>query len=140
MSRLAREWPVRDQASTGAAFADVDGDGDLDLLVAGIRRGVRLFLNDGQAHFREVTATAGLASNAGSTSLALADIDGDGFLDLYLANYRSRTLRDEPDTRFRVSTSNNQFKLLAVDGLSVTFARGGWPVHCGSRQRHSGEW
>ena len=32
-----------DQASTGAAFADVDGDGDLDLLVNGIGRGTRLF-------------------------------------------------------------------------------------------------
>ena len=108
------------QASTGAAFADVDGDGDLDLLVNGIGQGVRLFLNDGQGRFRDVTGPAGLGGNTGSTSLALADIDGDGFLDLYVANYRTRTWRDEPDTRFKVSTLNGQFKLLSVNGQPVT--------------------
>src|SRR6266496_4603047 len=44
-----------DQASTGAAFADVDGDGHLDLLVNGIAHGTRLFLNDGKGRFSEVT-------------------------------------------------------------------------------------
>jgi enediyne biosynthesis protein E4 len=111
-----------DQASTGAAFADTDGDGDLDLLVNSVGRGVRLFLNDGKGTFREGTEAAGPGGGAGGTSLALADVDGDGFLDLYAVNYRTRTLRDEPDTRFRVSTLNNEFKLLAVDGRSVTNA------------------
>ena len=109
-----------DQASTGAAFADVDGDGDLDLLVNGLGRGVRLFINDGHGRFSEATAQAGLGGKMASTSLALADIDGDGFLDLYVANYRTRTLRDEPDTRFKVSTLNGEFKLLAVNGQPAT--------------------
>src|SRR6266487_2625034 len=83
-----------DQASTGAVFADVDGDGDLDLLVSGLGRGVRLFLNDGKGAFREVTAEAGLRSASASMTMALADIDGDGDLDLYVANYRSDTMQD----------------------------------------------
>src|SRR5262245_53251058 len=37
-----------DQFSTGCALADVDGDGDLDLLVNGLGTGTRLFLNDGR--------------------------------------------------------------------------------------------
>jgi len=73
--------------STGAVFADVDGDGDLDLLVSTLGSGVHCFRNDGQSHFSEVTAEAGLTSQVGSTSLALSDIDGDGDLDLYVANY-----------------------------------------------------
>jgi hypothetical protein len=75
------------RTSSGAVFADLEGDGDLDLLVSTLGTGVHAFRNDGQGRFQEVTAEAGLTANTGSTSLALADIDGDGDLDLYVANY-----------------------------------------------------
>src|SRR5881296_1102865 len=80
------------QYSTGAVFADVDGDGDLDLLVNALGGGTRLFLNDGAGHFTEAT-NCGLARKFGPTSMALADIDGDGDLDLYVTNYRTNTVR-----------------------------------------------
>lgn len=73
--------------STGAVFADIDGDGDLDLLVSTLGHGVHGFVNEGKGRFRETTREAGLASDTGSTSLALADVEGDGDLDLYVANY-----------------------------------------------------
>ncbi|MCC7376009.1 MAG: VCBS repeat-containing protein [Verrucomicrobiales bacterium] len=109
-----------DQASTGAAFADVDGDGDLDLLVNGIARGIRLFFNDGHGGFREATDSAGLRSQRGGASLALADIDGDGWLDLYVVNYRSDTMRDMPDLRFRMGVTNGMSQLLSVNGRPPT--------------------
>ncbi|MCI0538576.1 MAG: CRTAC1 family protein, partial [Verrucomicrobiales bacterium] len=109
-----------DQASTGAAFADVDGDRDLDLLVNGIRRGTRLFLNEGALTFREITEESGLQNGNGSASMAIADIDGDGLLDLYIVNYRNNTMRDMPEIRFSVSVTNDVYQLLSVNGQPAT--------------------
>jgi hypothetical protein len=75
------------QTCTGAVFADVNGDGRLDLLVTSMGGPNALFLNEGNGHFTNVTVSAGLESKLGSTSMALADIDGNGTLDLYVANY-----------------------------------------------------
>ena len=83
-----------DQLSTGAVLADVDGDVALDLLVNSIGGGTRLFLNDGKGKFSEKT-DGRLARRFAGTSMALADIDLDGDLDLYVANYRTIFGKDE---------------------------------------------
>jgi len=108
------------QYSTGAAFADVDGDGDLDLLVNSIGGGTRCFLNNGKGRFSEVTAAAGLASHTGSMSMALGDIDGDGDLDLYVANYRTSTMRDTFSMRIKVKQIAGRSVITAVNGRPVT--------------------
>ncbi|HLH56945.1 MAG TPA: VCBS repeat-containing protein, partial [Verrucomicrobiae bacterium] len=81
-------------ATRGAVFADINGDGFLDLLISVTGRGVLTFMNDGHGHFTDTTAAAGTGSKLGSTTMALADIDGNGTLDLYIANYRTDDIRD----------------------------------------------
>jgi hypothetical protein len=110
----------RNQDSTGAAFADIDGDGDLDLLVNVLGGGTRVFLNDGKAHFAEVTQQAGVASKAGSMSMALADVDGDGDLDLYVTNFRPTTIQDEVATRFRVKMTDGRPVVTMVNNIPVS--------------------
>ncbi|MDP6752923.1 MAG: FG-GAP-like repeat-containing protein [Verrucomicrobiota bacterium] len=107
------------QDSTAAAFVDVDGDDDLDLLVNALGNGTRLFRNDGAAGFVEVTRESGLASSAGSMSMALADIDGDGDLDLYVANFHPSTIKDRPNTNIRVSMINGRPVVTSVNGVST---------------------
>lgn len=78
----------------GAVLADLNGDGWLDLLVSTLSNGVACFLNDGHGRFVETTANAGTASTSGSVTMTLADVDGNGTLDLYITNYRGEDIRD----------------------------------------------
>jgi hypothetical protein len=88
--------------STGASFADIDGDADLDLFIGG--HGFvdetapspasfgpgdpsRLYLNDGTGHFTDVSDRIPQALHDGYTFLGgWLDADGDGDQDLYMVN------------------------------------------------------
>jgi len=107
------------QFSTGATFADVDGDGDLDLLVNGISAGTRLFLNDGKGRWTEIK-DSGLSHTASATSLTLADIDGDGDLDLYCTHYIDVMHLIDPTTRFAVIKRDGKWMVLKVNDLPTT--------------------
>ncbi|MDR8393430.1 FG-GAP-like repeat-containing protein [Aliifodinibius sp. S!AR15-10] len=79
--------------STGAVFADVNGDTHLDLLVSSIYKDIALYINDGKGNF-EIDENSGLGPGEGSTTMTLADIDGDNDLDLYVAKYKEKSVKD----------------------------------------------
>ncbi|MFQ5632032.1 MAG: FG-GAP repeat domain-containing protein, partial [bacterium] len=93
---VAKEAGVtcENQFSTGAVFADIDADNDLDLIVTAIGGPNACFLNDGTGTFTDFTREAGIHSETGAMSLALADTDGDGDLDLYIVNNKKHTVKD----------------------------------------------
>ena len=76
-----------DQDSNGAAYGDIDNDGDLDLLVLGTGEPNQLFENQGDGTFLDITATSGIGGgNLYSSSASFGDVNGDGLLDIVVAN------------------------------------------------------
>ncbi len=72
--------------SQATALGDVDGDGDLDLIVGRTDEQTRLYRNDGEGLFTDVTAGRLPAAVLTTAAVAFGDIDGDGDLDLALGN------------------------------------------------------
>jgi hypothetical protein len=72
---------------TAAVAGDFDNDGHTDLYVIGVGRSI-LYHNRGDGTFEDVTERAGVA-NAGGSGIGAVwlDADGDGLLDLFVANY-----------------------------------------------------
>jgi hypothetical protein len=71
-------------AATGAAAGDIDGDGYPDLAVTDAFGPTRLFRNRRDGTFEEITATSGVVTSGPTRSLAFADVNGDGNLDLFI--------------------------------------------------------
>jgi hypothetical protein len=80
----------------GVALFDADGDQDLDVFLVngsrfdqdpGTAPGDALYRNDGGWKFTDVTAAAGLRESAWGCGAAVADVENDGDLDLYVANF-----------------------------------------------------
>ncbi len=93
---------ILESSGSGVAWIDYDNDGNLDLYLLNGRwlenssdpkgrvfQNARnaLYRNNGDGSFTEVTDAAGVAGDAWHMAAGIADFDGDGFEDLFLANY-----------------------------------------------------
>ena len=77
-------------AAAGLASGDYDNDGDIDVFLVGLEAGNRLYRNDGDFHFTDVTALAGAdlgMEDAVCHAAMFADLDADGMLDLLVCTY-----------------------------------------------------
>lgn len=81
--------PPAKGAGLAVCAADLDLDGDSELVVLSEQQRPRLWLNQGGARFEEAGARLGLSAAPGATACAVADLDGDGRLDLLLGGRRA---------------------------------------------------
>ncbi|MFC2075680.1 CRTAC1 family protein [candidate division KSB1 bacterium] len=110
---------ILEATGSGCAFLDYDGDGFLDLYVVngcflpGIsdpveiadqtsRETNKLFRNNGDGTFEDVTARAGIGDTGYGMGCLVGDYDNDGDPDIYVTNYGRNTLyRNNGDGSFR---------------------------------------
>ncbi len=134
----------------GVSFFDPDNDGDLDLAIAnghvmdnieefedrvGYAQPNLLFANDGAAHFRDVSATAGNAFTAERVSRALAvgDFDDDGRLDLLVTN-----TNDAPDLLRNVLETSHHWLGVRLRGTAANRFAIGARVRLSCDSEHTG--
>jgi hypothetical protein len=88
---------ITDENGMGSSVGDFDNDGDLDWFVTSIFEdttesrpygitGNRLYRNDGQGGFGDVTETAGVRDGSWGWGSCSADFNNDGWLDLFMVN------------------------------------------------------
>jgi photosystem II stability/assembly factor-like uncharacterized protein len=110
---------------TGSYWADYDKDGDDDVLVSG----VKLYRNDGDFKFTDITATAFPTDTLNSTALASwGDYDNDGFADIYLttnSNYngvgKNILYKNKGDGTFKKITDNACVDKIYIHSTSTWF-------------------
>ncbi|MEM7427078.1 MAG: FG-GAP-like repeat-containing protein [Pseudomonadota bacterium] len=79
-------WPPFWNGRSVAA-ADLDNDGDQDIIMASTRKGLYLYENDGKGRFSAYPGKFGRLANLAVFKAAPADLNNDGWPDLFLAAY-----------------------------------------------------
>ena len=104
----------------GVAIGDLNGDGLEDLYFTGNMVENRLYLNKGNFKFEDITAQAGVATRAApwKTGTSMADVNGDGLLDIYVC-YSGSLPPDKRKNQLYINQGNDeknipQFKEMAA--------------------------
>ena len=109
----------------GAAFADTDKDGDLDLFISNYVGSNGYFINDGTGVFTPAGKSAGLADTGWGKGPAFGDFDNDGDLDLYEGDCKvaNQLYRNNGDGTFTdIASDSPSTRCAAVRTKGTAFA------------------
>ncbi len=106
----ATHLPAYEDDTQDIALADVDGDGDLDMVVANESPPNRLLLNDGKGHFREAPKALQLLTPLETREVHVFDANGDGRPDILFLNLTSNNKKWDKDPQARLLTNKGRGK------------------------------
>jgi hypothetical protein len=103
--------PDVDDASQDAKFGDLDGDGDLDIVVGNEVPPNRLLINEGDGHFSDQSDRLDLPVPLETREVVLFDANGDDALDIVFANLTSNAgpWRKDPQARLLINDGSGHF-------------------------------
>jgi len=97
----------------GVAVGDINNDGLPDIFFTGNMGSNKLYLNQGHMKFKDITKEAcpGMEGRSGAwkTGVTMADVNGDGLLDIYVC-YSGKTDNDTRRNQLFINQGNNKFK------------------------------
>lgn len=111
----------------GVGIGDINNDGLPDVLLTGNMVQYKLFLNKGNMKFEDITERAGLIAKGPGwyTGIAMADVNSDGYLDLYI----SKSGMLEPDDRRNLLYINNGDLTFTEKGKAYGLDHPGYAVN-----------
>ena len=110
----------------GVAIGDVNNDGLADIYFTGNMESNRLYLNKGDLQFEDVTDQAGVGGNKPwSTGVVMADINADGWLDIYVSN-AGNLEGNNHDNDLYINQGDGTFKEMAEE---YNLAKTGFSTH-----------
>jgi hypothetical protein len=93
----------------GVGLGDFNNDGLIDIYFTGNLQADRLYINKGNWKFEDITSKAGVKGKKGwKTGVSIADVNGDGFQDIYLC-YSGPVNRDERTNELFINNGNLTF-------------------------------
>jgi hypothetical protein len=127
---------INDRSGMGATVADYDNDGDLDWYVSaigdtreeflfiGLLNGSRLYQNDGDGNYTNVTKAAGVTQTYWGWGTCFADFNNDGFQDIFTVNGYDGWTEEQSVNRSYERFNDDRAVLFINNGDSTFTERG----------------